>query len=63
MLDIVGGTSDGDLLEALICILLHPILTTPQKLIPHIILVNIINMPQSKDQMNEPVKIRAKNEP
>lgn len=61
MLEILGGTSDGDLLEVVIN--LHsstPILTIPQKL-TLIFSVNITDIPQKKEQINVHVKIYARN--
>lgn len=56
MLEILGGTSDGDLLEAVICIhpYMHYIYKIPPKLTLHVFLVNIVTTPQKKkNQMNE----------
>lgn len=64
MLEILGGTSDGDLLEVVSN--LHAsiqILTIPQKLILHVFLVNTVDIPQKrKDHMNEYVKMHARNQ-
>lgn len=62
MLEILGGTSDGDLLEVVIN--LHssiPMFTIPQKL-TLIFSVNIIYIPQKKEQINVHVKIYTRNE-
>lgn len=63
MLEILGGTSDGDLLEV-VSNLHSPIhiLTIPQKLTLHGFLVNILDIPQKKNQMNEYVKTHARKE-
>lgn len=63
MLEILAGTSDGDLLEVVSNLQSSTyILTIPQKTMLHIFYINIVNIPRKTDQMNEYFKIHPRNE-
>lgn len=62
MVEILGGTSDGDLLEVVSNLQssIH-MLTMPQKVTLNILYLNIVNIPRKTDQINEYVKIHPRN--